>query len=226
MSNRKLRLVGSDTPTPGPYRQSVEKAKRRSLARSHGPVMDGDETGWKSPFDDIAADWHWMVLDAFGTRSHAVAGVFINSLVDLCRGEWNGEAWIPEPAEMTHILHIIAAHKPKNEAQAALAAQSVALHIVTMKLAGHASRHISDTRSLSALAQLAKASAMQVQAMATLQGKSRTAKQRITVTKEQHVHHHQHIHAETPGGGSGNGGNSHASRAEPSCRCTPLLGSE
>jgi hypothetical protein len=116
---------------------------------------------------------------------------------------------------------------PKNEAQAALAAQAVALHFTMMKVARNiGKRSEPDGRTVAALASLGRAYAQQLETMQRLQGK-RTSKQRITVKNERHVHNHQHVHV--AGGGAENGGQAYeASQPRLSCDglSAPLRGED
>src|SRR3546814_1495883 len=111
------------------------------------------------------SDWSSDVCssDLFGTRYTVVATVFLNHLIDLCGSEWDEEnqIWVPDDGELNAILHIVAAQKPQNEAQAALAAQTAATHILTMKVAKRVADYPHDTRMIAAYAKLARASATQ-----------------------------------------------------------------
>src|SRR3546814_1740728 len=124
------------------------------------------------------SDWSSDVCssDLFGTRYTVVATVFLNHLIDLCGSEWDEEnqIWVPDDGELNAILHIVAAQKPQNEAQAALAAQTAATHILTMKVAKRVADYPHDTRMIAAYAKLARASATQFETMAVLMGKRRS----------------------------------------------------
>jgi hypothetical protein len=185
-------------PFPATYRASVDKAQARAMRRGHGPVVsiDPDTNELANPFEEERADWEWMIIDTFGTRCHQVAYVFIAHLVGLCASTWNEKTdrWVPNQDELTTLLHIIAANRPRNEAEAALAAQIAATHMILMKVAKRAADHPWDTRTVSTFAKLAKTSAMQIDTMAGLKGKRRTTRQQINVVHEKHVHHHQHVH--------------------------------
>jgi hypothetical protein len=186
------------------------------MRRQHGPVMtiDPGTTALNSPFSECEEEWRLMVLDTFGTRSHQVGNVFLHHLASLCSSAWNEQAqrWAPNEDELTAILHIVAAHKPRNEGEAALAAQIAATHVITMKVAKFAYDHPFDHRTIGAYAKLAKASAQQVETVAGLKGKRRSTRQQITVTHEKHIHHHQHVHVE--GGVEKSEGQCHATRAD------------
>src|SRR3546814_5043219 len=98
---------------------------------------------------------------------------------DVCSSdlsEWDEEnqIWVHDDGELNAILHIGAAQKPQNEAQAALAAQTAATHILTMKVAKRVADYPHDTRMIAAYAKLARASATQFETMAVLKGKRRS----------------------------------------------------
>ncbi len=199
MTDIKRYGVEAREEPPAAYKHSLEKAQARSLQRKHGPVMtvDPETTALTSPFSEAEEEWRWMVIDTFGTRSHQVANVFLQHLSVLCASAWNDAAkcWVPDEDELTAVLHIVAAHRPKNEAQAALAAQIAATHMITMKVAKHAYSHPYDSRTVSSYAKLAKTAASQVETMSGLKGKRRTTRQQINVVHEKHIHQHQHVHA-------------------------------
>src|SRR3546814_14064822 len=91
--------------------------------------------------------------------------------------------WSSDVCSSDLILHIVAAQKPQNEAQAALAAQTAATHILTMKVAKRVADYPHDTRMIAAYAKLARASATQFETMAVLKGKRRSTRQKITERK-------------------------------------------
>ena len=210
-----------DTKTPrdlGPelipdvLHPSISKAKARTLRRPHGPPVllerKAGETHWSWPWaedTERGEDWRWLVLDAFGTRNEAVAAAFLGHLVRLCSSAYDDETqeWVPDQSEIMLLVHIVGAHRPRNEAQAALAAQMAATHILLMKVGKQVADYPYDTRMIGAFSNLAKASAAQFEAMATTKGKRRTARQVIEVKHERHVHQHKHVHFE--GGGSDHG---------------------
>jgi len=186
------------------------------MKRGHGPVLEITPGGeLEYPFADGEGDWYWIVRDAFGTRMDAIAAVFINQLLNLCSSSWDEETqeWVPDQDEITTILNIISATKPKNEAEAVLAAQFAATHMITMKVAERAYKYPYDTKTLSAYAKLVRASAAQAEAMTSMKGKRRTTRQSIAVRHEKHIHHHQHVHLE--GGGPKNERQPDAANIEP-----------
>lgn len=138
---------------------------------------------------------------------------------------------MPNEDELTTILHIVAAHRPRNEAEAALAAQIAATHMITMKLAKHAYDYPYDSRSIDSFSKLARTSAIQIETMAGLKGKRKTTRQKITVRHEKHIHNHQHVHM---GGVGQSEGQCDATRSDLSKlprageaeKCAPLPGEE
>ena len=193
---------------PDALATSIDRAHARTLGRRHGPVVElkqGADGGleWDWPFrDDGDAEWKWLVVDAFGTRNPIVAACFINHLLDLCasRLDEGRDEWVPDAVELSTMLHIVSAHRPGNEAQAALAAQIAATHLITMRVAKRAADYPYDTRMIGAYAKLIRASAAQIETMAAMKGRRRTARQHISVSHEKHVHQHHHQHVHVPGG--------------------------
>ncbi len=90
---------------------------------------------------------------------------------------------------------MVAGIKPKNEMQAALAAQMAAVHMMNMAVSERCLRTYAsaDPHLLSAASKLARTFAIQTEALAKLQGR-KTSRQKITVTHEHHQHQHVHMH--------------------------------
>ena len=156
--------------------------------------------------------WHVQLIDAFGTRSTSTFWTFIDQLAGLCFGEpdYGPKGWCPDEAELNAAINMVSGTRPRNEMEAALAAQMVAVHLMTMKLSAKALRNTYDEpKTAAAAGKLARTFAMQCETMAKLKG--RAGKQRITVKYERHNHHHdhKHIHAEIDGGVSENFGRPH-----------------
>jgi hypothetical protein len=173
-----------------------------------------------------------MLCDALGTRSTDTAHTFLRQLTQLCPQYWhsNGEAgqgeWVAGEDEINMVLAMVAGIRPRNEMEAALAAQMVAVHLMTMRTAASALRHgghiIPGTAAIAG--KLARTFAMQAEALAKMKGK-RSSRQTITVRQEKHVHHHQHVHL--AGGPGENGGQSHeAARTEQPTGSAALLSAE
>lgn len=201
VADRPRRKVRNRPDPPAELRDWEEKAQRRMLARPCPPNITLEPAGfdqehWTSPHSDPAL-WTLQLADAFGTRSQAVISLFMSQLESLCgRGVWDDDArqFRMSESELSAILALVNAFRPRNEPEAMLAAQMVATHLLTMKVGARALRYDYDTRTATAYARLAKAYAMQTDAMQGMKGKRRTTRQTITVKKELHqsVHYHDH----------------------------------
>lgn len=191
-------------PEPEALKPFVARAKARVQARAPGPVLElarsPDGSTWEWPFEGEPENWQWLVMDALGTRNIRVAVFFLGQLMDLCAAkEQDAELhqWVPETADLEAILHIVGSHKPKNEAQAALAAQAAAVHMMTMKLGGMALNSPHDSRTVASFGKMARTSVMLNDALGRQKGKRRTT-QTIKVEKRVYVDNRQvHLH---PGG--------------------------
>jgi pyruvate/2-oxoglutarate dehydrogenase complex dihydrolipoamide acyltransferase (E2) component len=117
-------------------------------------------------------------------------------LAKLCSTDWNEgkKAWHPAEDELVAAVQIVRSTKPKNEAEACLAAQMVAIHVMQMKVSARALQNDwIEPRSFSIAGKLARTYAMQLETMVKLRGKG--SRQRITVRKyAQHEHKHIHLH--------------------------------
>lgn len=170
----------------------------------------GEAGTWQvqSPHNDEEL-WTLQLVQAFGTRSRALLESFLVQLAKLCPEAWDERLrqWKVDETEWNALLALVADHQPENSSQAALAAQMAATHMMMMRLSAQAlNRGHSIYQADAALAsKLARTFAMQCEAMQSLKGKSRTAKQSIHVHKETHHHVHQH----DAGGGPENGGRTH-----------------
>lgn len=201
IAKRPRRKACNRPDPPAELREWEGKAQQRMLNRPLPPNIVLEPTGfdqesWTSPHSDVAL-WTLQLADAFGTRSQAVLSLFMSQLESLCgRGIWDETAhqWRMQESELSAILALVNAFRPRNEPEAMLAAQMVATHLLTMKVGARALRYDYDTRTASAYAKLAKAYAMQTDAMQGMKGKRRTTRQTITVKKELHqsVHYHDH----------------------------------
>jgi hypothetical protein len=163
--------------------------------------------GWTfhSPYQpEHAEQWEALLLDAFATRSAATFEMFTSQLSRLCSQSWDDKAgvWLPNERELVAAIQIVRSMAPRNEAEAALAAQAVAVHFATMKLGEHL-RSYADPRTVAIMAKAARTYASQVETMDRLKGR-KVARQKITVRHEKHIHQHQHVHFER--GGSDYGG--------------------
>jgi hypothetical protein len=202
---------------PAIYKGVAASARERHKGRVLQPgvtveVEKTDLHGYRlvSPHRDYES-WLAMICDALGTRSIDTANTFLRQLTQLCPQYWSsdGEAgqgeWVPDEDEINMVLAMVAGIKPRNEMEAALAAQMVAVHLITMRTAASVLKHESyiAPQSAAIVGKLARTFAMQTDAMANMKGK-RSSRQTITVRQEKHVHHHQHVHlargAEETGG--------------------------
>jgi hypothetical protein len=175
------------------------------------PDIELKEEGWRAPYDNRPDQDRWWALffNMFETRQAAVLQSFVNQLAALVPDIWDDKArnWEPDTESIRGMLGIIQSLNPKTTAQAALAAQLVALHLHQMKLAaGIANYGSSDARTVATMARVTKAFGEGMLTMQKLQGKVRKTKQIISV--ETRAHHHQHVHYE--GGGPINGGRANA----------------
>ncbi len=93
------------------------------------------------------------------------------------------------------ILNMVSSIKPRNEMEAALAAQMVAVHMMTMSVAERCLRvyNCADPHLAAVASKLARTFAMQTDALAKLRGR-KTSRQKITVSYEKHEHQHVHVH--------------------------------
>ena len=214
VTKRRRRRRARNRPEPSPELRAWEvDAEKRAFAR---PVPPGvmlepagfDEEHWTSPHNDLGL-WSLQLADAFGTRSTAVFVTFMHQLERLTgKDYWDEDAkqWRLDENEFSASLAIINSTKPRNEIEACQAAQMVAVHLLTMKVAAYAIRHEYDHRSAITVAKLANAFSGQIAASQSLKGKSRSTRQTIKVTKESHYHDHRHVHT---GGGHEIGGRPH-----------------
>lgn len=180
-------------------REWETEADKRAHARSYPPGImlepaGFDDEHWTSPHNDDSL-WTLQLADAFGTRSRSVISTFLSQLEALCgQSHWDDEAkqWRLDENQFNAALALVNNVKPRNEMEAALAAQMVAIHLLTMKVTAFAIKHEYDTRTASAAAKLARTFTLQMDALQSLRGKKSTAHQSITVRKELHQHVHYH----------------------------------
>ncbi len=216
---RRLRKAASKPPMPAHLEAQAAQARARHERRHANPgvaleVEKITEVGYRlaSPHSDTEA-WQAMICDALGTRSEATALTFLHHLVRLCDQDWHpddkdgGGEWVPDECQLNMILNLVSGIRPKNEMQAALAAQMVAVHLMMMKVSERCLRSYgcSDPHLLSSASKLARTFAIQSETLAKLQGR-KTSRQKITVSYERHEHKHVHVH----GGENENEGQPHA----------------
>jgi hypothetical protein len=119
--------------------------------------------------------------------------VFLDQLAQLCTLVRNESGnLVPSELELNAALNIVSGVHPRNEMEAALAAQMVAVHFMTMRVASqtlHTNWTVARTTAIAG--KLARTFAMQSDALARLKG--RTGKQTIKVRYERHDHRHVHV---------------------------------
>jgi hypothetical protein len=186
-----------------------------------------DEEHWTSPHNDDDL-WSLQLADAFGSRSRAVLTTFMHQLESLCGKQgWDDEAkqWRLDENEFSAALAMVNSVKPRNEMEAALAAQMVAVHLMQMKLAASAIKFNSDPKTAAVAGKLARTFVQQIEALQRLRTPNRTKRQSIKVSKELH----QHVHYHDARGGGKKARQSHATYAEgvaelPSLPCPNASG--
>ncbi len=141
---RRPRKGGDKPPMPTILEPVAIKAKDRLRARHVNPgvaveVEKVSQFGYRlaSPHSDHES-WEAMICDALGTRSVSTAKTFVHSLTQLCsqsfhpiESEEGGGEWCPDEFELNMVLNIATSIKPRNEMEAALAAQMTAVHMMT-----------------------------------------------------------------------------------------------
>ncbi len=189
-----------DRRQPHPAEAAAKaKLEARVQARpAHAAVIIEPAGSDREEFTSVHEDerLHDLQLcEAFGTRSYAVIATFMTHLQDLCSDQWwdkEANCWRLNEATYNTLLALISSLKPRNEMEAALAAQMAAVHLMTMKVSARAIRYDYDNRTAATAGKLARTFAMQMDTWRAMRGKSRTTKQSIKVTKETHYHVHQH----------------------------------
>ncbi|WP_125993388.1 hypothetical protein [Sphingomonas sp. S-NIH.Pt15_0812] len=178
----------------------AEKAKARMDKRPASPGVMMEPRGDLGDFQAVAPHdnhevWSLQIHDAFGTRSPSTVAVFMDQLRSLCGQNWNDErkAWHPSETELNAALNFINSVQPRNEAEAALAAQMLAVHFMTMRMSSQALK-TGDAGMASIAAKLARTYAAQMDTLQQARGKRRSTRQHITVRHEKHIHTHQHQH--------------------------------
>lgn len=208
--------AGANGPTPRPRKRApdaskpamkewlrpiVDEARERHKRRPASPgvrIEPGQNGSYRlgAAHRDLEA-WEVQLCDAFGTRSGGVMWTFLDQLADLCGSQWSaeGEYWKPSEQELNAALSIVNGIRPKNEMEAALAAQMVAVHFMQMKMAAHALRGAyPDHRSASVAGKLARTFSLQMDTLGKARGK--VGRQTIKVKYERHNHQHVHMHGD------------------------------
>lgn len=184
-------------PLPAVQRGAIDKARKRHLARAFNPgvAVEPAKRGYRlgSPHRDREA-WEVQILDAFGTRSVSVAMVFLDQLAALCRPASGVDGqWAPNEIDLNAMVAMVTGMKPRNEIEAALAAQMVAIHILTARILGEAASIDGwvNPEKAALAAKMAKTFAQQCDTMHRIKG--RGGKQSIRVRYEKHTHQHVHV---------------------------------
>jgi len=182
---------------------------------------------WRPPHESHADKERWwaMFFDMLGTRQTAVVDMFFDTLSKLVGSTYDKSTngWVPNRDELRAIFGMIQAMRPRNSAEAALAAQLVALHLNQLRLAaGIANWSGSDGRTVAIMARVTRAYADGLLTLQRLKGRARKSEQVIRVETHKHVHHHQHIQV---GGGEPNfGGQPQGTEGGEAVECTALPG--
>jgi hypothetical protein len=189
--NRKPRM-------PVEFVAQADAAIARHRKRGWVPDVLERENCWECPYSDDDKDRWWaLIFEVLGTRQTAVVDVFWTQLCGLLGKDWNADkgGWITDEKQIRTLLAMMSAMKPRNEAEAAYAAQLCALHISAMKLGGaNASSWGPDPRTAAVLNKTVRAYGDGLLNLQRLQGKGRKSVQVIKV--ETHRHDHKHIHLE------------------------------
>lgn len=224
MSRRRRR--NRQRPDPSPELRKWEKAAdARALARPRPPGIvlmpaGKDNEHWCAPHSDDAL-WYLQLADAFGTRSLAVVHTFLGQLQALCTDKHfddQAKQWRMDENEFSAALALVGTIKPRNEMEAALAAQMVAIHLLTMKVTARAIRDDYDNRMAATAGKLARTFAMQMDTLRACRSRKQTARQSIKVRKELH----QHVHYHDDRGARETRGQPHGRAARAAYQCAAL----
>ena len=231
LAERPRRRRRRNRPAPAKELRDMESAaEKRAWARPYPPGIILEPAGrraaehWTSPHNDENL-WALQLADAFGTRSHAVVVTFMAQLQALCTDRQFDEKagqWRLDENEFSAAIALVSTIKPRNEMEAALAAQMVAIHLLTMKVTARAIRDDYDTRTAATAGKLARTFAMQMDALRAGRTRKPTARQSIKVRKELH----QHVHYHDDRGGKETGGQPHGRAARVVDQCAALPSSQ
>ena len=223
---RKRRARNRPAP-PDELRAGAKQARKRANARQYPPgVMlepaGNDQEVLTAPHNDLEI-WRLQLADAFGTRSIPVITTFMAQIEALVgRDHWDDDAkqWRLDENTFNAALAIVSATKPRNELEAALAAQMVAIHLLTMKVSARAIREDYDPRMAATAGKLARTFAIQMAELRAHRTRNSTARQSIKVRKELH----QHVHYHDDRGATANGGQPRGRAARAADKCAALPG--
>jgi len=213
-------------PVPHDLRASKETTRRRVASRPQSPgvMLEPSEVQgyvYTSPHDDMSV-WELQICDAFGSRGMPSALAFLDQLTGLCRVGYDvdDEQWKPSETELNFALAFVNNIRPRNQMEAALAAQMVAVHLMQMRVSAQAltANSYVDPRDAAVAGKLARTFAIQMDAFGRMRGRG-TSRQSIRVRKDNHVHYHVH------GGAQGSGAEPRAARAIIEASSFPAEGS-
>ena len=141
---RKVARKRKLPPMPEVLHEWVEDARQRMESRPPSPgIAQGPDGKWTSPHADADAWWDGL-CSAFGTRSASTVTTFVLQLVDITRSGVE-----PDVKALNAALNIVNGARPRNELEAALVAQMVATHLLTMRC-GAAAQRAASARVLAA----------------------------------------------------------------------------
>ncbi len=198
VAEAKNRRPPRNRPEPAnSLRDWGKQARARADARPYPPgiILEAagfDEEHWTAPHSDTDL-WTLQLADALGTRSQAVISTFMAQIEALCgKQAWDDEAkqWRLDEIEFSAVLAMVSSVKPRNEMEAALAVQMVAVHLMQMKLAASSIKVSYDPKTAAVAGKLARTFVQQIEALQRLRAPNRTKRQSIKVSKELHQHVH------------------------------------
>jgi hypothetical protein len=169
---------------------------------------DGCDYAVGPPHGDHAG-WEARIRSAFSAHRLSTAIAFLDQLTSLCTISYDRGSgqWKPSEIELNFALGIIDSIRPRNQMEAALAAQMVAVHFMQMRMSSRmlgeqdiGSRD-ANAREAAVAGKLARTFAMQMDTLNRIRGR-RTARQSIKVKKELHQHVHYHDHRGDRGSGA------------------------
>ena len=147
------------------------------------------------------AEWEKRICRAFGTRNLSIAIAFLDQLTTLCTISYDRkqERWKPSEIELNFAISLIDSIRPRDQMEAALVAQMVAVHLMQMRVSSRVlgeqdvDARDANAREASVAGKLARTFAIQMDTLMRKRGRG-TARQSIKVKKElhQHVHYHDH----------------------------------
>lgn len=181
---RTMKPRRGQKPYPKAYQKALTKIRTRAARRevvNPGVALQtgkgGHGTTWGPVFKGDDEFWWLQLAETFGTVSGTVIDCFMDQLIELSDGQR------PDQTLLNGAISIIGSYKPKTEGEAMLAAQMVAVHMLTMKSAAYANMqgrwHVPE-RETKLVFRGARTFAEQTDTMARLKGRK----------GEQHIHVH------------------------------------